>query len=288
MTNEQRPRMMPVHSPILQVRQNLRDAEAENANLRELLNKSMTENVELLRQVVVMQEALYEAQGALLSANKRVDQLTTALIDTGDALFKNYILAFAVRAVAPSMEELERACETLNKTPGAHGGEIITLRQQLAGAQAAHHSAMFLLDAVQGDCNEWHDAYVALLRWSQAAYKRLGGLMAIGVSMTPDAVTAALLDGAPANVSAEVDPFGAELAADLNCTERDVYEYAVDSMGASGIKTVEGCHSAGLHSCYGELWLCQECGNFFCDAEGSDNMPELCNDCWFKAQGEAK
>ena len=347
MTNESRPRMMPVHSPILQVKQNLRDAEkridelttavhqliaqintsttvidkrfsqdgivhvdyvtaltdllngrneaqkvldntADGANLRDLLNKSMVENVELLRQVVVMQEALYEAQGTLLSANKRVDELTKALINIGDALFKNYILAFAVRDVAPSMDELTRACEIINKALSAHGDETITLRQQLASAQASHHSAMFLLDAVQGDCNEWHDAYVALLKWSQSAYKRLGGLMTIGVSMTPDAVTAKLLEDAPANVAAEVDPFVAELAADLNCTERAVYEYAVDSMGASGIKTVEGCHSAGLHSCYGGLWTCTGCGNRFCDAEGSDNMPELCNDCWFKAQGVAK
>ena len=212
------------------------DLQQENANLRDLLNESMAENVELLRQVVSMQEALYEAQGALLSANKRIDELT----------------------------------------------------KELADAQASHHSAMFLLDAVQGDCNEWHDAYVALLKWSQSAYKRLGGLMTIGVSMTPDAVTAKLLEDAPANVAAEVDPFVAELAADLNCTERAVYEYAVDSMGASGIKTVEGCHSAGLHSCYGGLWTCTGCGNRFCDAEGSDNMPELCNDCWFKAQGVAK
>jgi len=292
MTNESRPRMMPVHSPILQVQQNLRDAEAENANLRDLLNESMTENAAMLQQVTAMNRLLYECDATLRTvqsdADKCIERLISALIDTGDALFKNYILAFAVRDVAPSMEELEQACETINKALSAHGVETITLRQQLADAQASHHSAMFLLDEAQSDCNGWHDAYVALLRWSQAAYKRLGGLMTIGVSMTPDAVTARLLVAAPANVSAEVDPFSAELAANLNCTEKDVYEYVVDSVGASGIQTVEGCHSAGLHSCYGELWTCKGCGNRFCDAEGSTDKIELCDDCWFKAQGEAK
>ena len=227
------------------------DLQQENANLRDLLNESMAENVELLRQVVSMQEALYEAQGALLSANKRIDELT----------------------------------------------------RELADARASHHSAMFLLDAVQGDCNGWHDGYVALLKWSQAAYKRLNDSNGIRVpSMQKDAI-AALLVAAPANVAAEVDPFSAELdatysiytdplivgvAEGLDCTVDELMEYAMDSVGASGIQTIEGCHSAGLHSCYGGLWTCTGCGNRFCDAEGSDNMPELCNDCWFKAQGVAK
>ena len=212
MTNESRPRMMPVHSPILQVKQNLRDAE------------------------------------------RRIDELTKAL---------------------DSMNE----------------------RQRLEWARAENAEAQ--LAKALDDCQKINDMWLSqvmpvakeldvLTAWSQAAYKRLGGLMVIGVSMTPDAVTAKLLSDAPANVSVEVDTFSAELAADLNCTERDVYEYAVDSMGASGIKTIEGCHSAGLHSCYGGLWTCTGCGNRFCDAEGSDNMPELCNDCWFKAQGVAK
>lgn len=98
-----------------------------------------------------------------------------------------------------------------------------------------------------------------------------------------------VLNDAPANVSAEVDPFGAEVAADLDCTEKDVYEYAVDSVGASEIKTIEGCHSAGLHNCYGDLWTCKGCGNQFCDAEGSDDgFIDFCDDCWAKMQGDAK
>ena len=337
MTNESRPRMMPVHSPILQVKQNLRDAEkrideltkaldlmnerqrlewaraenaeakvnelttalhqlvaqintsttvidkrfsqdgivhvdyvtaltdllngrneaqkvldntADGANLRELLNNSMVENAKLLEQVTAMNRALYECDATLRTvqseADKRIEGLILALIDIGEALFKNYILAFAVRDVAPSTEELEQACETLNKTLSAHSDEIITLRQQLADAQASHHSAMFLLDEAQGDCNGWHDGYVALLKWSQAAYKRLGGLMTIGVSMTPDAVTAKLLSDAPANVAVEVDPFSATVdaaysiytdplivgvAEGLDCTVDELMEYAADSVG---------------------------------------------------------
>ena len=126
--------------------------------------------------------------------------------------------------------------------------------------------------------------------------------MTIGVSMTPDAVTARLLSDAPANVSAEVDPFSATLdatysiytdplivgvAEGLDCTVDELMEYAADSVGAP-ITKMEGCHSAGLHSCYGELWTCTGCGNRFCGAEGSDNMPELCNDCWWKAKREVK
>ena len=158
------------------------DLSQENANLRDLLNKSMTENAALLQQVTEQQAALNveneklarmidssaqsrlanmteayqeankradeldatldKVQNSWLDAKLRIDELTTALINIGEALFKNYILAFAVRDVAPSMGELEQACEIINKSLSAHGGETIALRQQLADAQASHHSAM--------------------------------------------------------------------------------------------------------------------------------------------------
>lgn len=90
------------------------------------------------------------------------------------------------------------------------------------------------------------------------------------------------------NYSIYTDPLIVSVAADLDCTVDELMQYAADSVGASEIKAVEGCHSAGTHNCYGDLWTCKGCGHTFCCAEGSDNMPELCNECWWKAQGEAK
>ena len=207
LTESPRPRMMPVHSPILQVRQNLRDAEAENANLRDLLNTSMAENTALLQQVAEMQKAL------------------NMQIKTFDAMKLNS----------------DRALENWMNTCAESDKRIDEFTKQLADAQALHGVKQIHCGTVQGDCNKWHDAYVALLEWSQAAYKRLGGLMAIGVSMTPDAVTAKLLVGAPANVSAGMDPFSAEVdsaysiyadpifvsvAKELGCEVEDVVDYA--------------------------------------------------------------
>ena len=50
-----------------------------------------------------------------------------------------------------------------------------------------------------------------------------------------------------------------------------------------------GCQSTHPGPCSGELWQCAACGKTVCFAEGSDNHPELCDDCWCKryaAQGE--
>lgn len=41
-----------------------------------------------------------------------------------------------------------------------------------------------------------------------------------------------------------------------------------------------GCQSTNHTECYGELWQCQGCGKMVCYAEGTDNHPELCDDCW--------
>lgn len=41
-----------------------------------------------------------------------------------------------------------------------------------------------------------------------------------------------------------------------------------------------GCQSANHDDCYGELWQCSACGKIVCCAEGTDNHPELCDDCW--------
>ena len=47
-----------------------------------------------------------------------------------------------------------------------------------------------------------------------------------------------------------------------------------------------GCQSTNHTQCYGELWQCSACGKTICFAEGTDDQPELCDDCWVKDQAE--
>ena len=49
---------------------------------------------------------------------------------------------------------------------------------------------------------------------------------------------------------------------------------------------IPGCQSTNHRSCYGELWLCKRCGKTVCCAEGTDNDPELCDDCWLEVQAQ--
>lgn len=46
------------------------------------------------------------------------------------------------------------------------------------------------------------------------------------------------------------------------------------------IDRIPGCESTHPGPCYGELWQCANCGKTVCCAEGTDNHPELCDDCW--------
>ena len=43
---------------------------------------------------------------------------------------------------------------------------------------------------------------------------------------------------------------------------------------------IPGCQSTNHAVCYGELWPCQRCGKTVCYAEGTDNDPDICDDCW--------
>jgi hypothetical protein len=43
---------------------------------------------------------------------------------------------------------------------------------------------------------------------------------------------------------------------------------------------MEGCQSTNHTECYGELWQCANCGKIVCYAEGSDDDPQVCDDCW--------
>lgn len=49
-------------------------------------------------------------------------------------------------------------------------------------------------------------------------------------------------------------------------------------------RRIPGCQSTNHSECYGELWQCASCGKTVCYAEGTDNLIELCDDCWAKAQ----
>jgi hypothetical protein len=48
------------------------------------------------------------------------------------------------------------------------------------------------------------------------------------------------------------------------------------------IGRMAGCQSDNHKKCYGELWQCAACNKTVCYAEGTDNHPELCDDCWAK------
>jgi len=43
---------------------------------------------------------------------------------------------------------------------------------------------------------------------------------------------------------------------------------------------ISGCQSTNHTQCYGDLWQCSGCKKWVCYAEGTDNHPELCDDCW--------
>jgi hypothetical protein len=43
---------------------------------------------------------------------------------------------------------------------------------------------------------------------------------------------------------------------------------------------IPGCQSTNHRECYGELWQCQRCEKMICYAEGTDNDPDVCDDCW--------
>lgn len=45
---------------------------------------------------------------------------------------------------------------------------------------------------------------------------------------------------------------------------------------------IPGCQSMNHTECYGELWRCASCGKTICFAEGTDDDPTLCDDCWLQ------
>jgi hypothetical protein len=60
-------------------------------------------------------------------------------------------------------------------------------------------------------------------------------------------------------------------------------EALVESIDLRWVR-LPGCQSDHSGSCYGVLWQCAACGKTVCCAEGSDDHPELCDDCWSRHQ----
>lgn len=79
-----------------------------------------------------------------------------------------------------------------------------TMPTTFARLEAANKRLQAELDAANESVNQWMEYYHnaaaerdAVTLWAKEAYTRLNALMTIGVSMTPDAVTAKLLQDAP-------------------------------------------------------------------------------------------
>jgi hypothetical protein len=56
------------------------------------------------------------------------------------------------------------------------------------------------------------------------------------------------------------------------------YGYRLPEQESCG--RLSGCQRTSHTACYGELWQCSNCHRTFCYAEGTDNHPELCDECW--------
>jgi len=44
---------------------------------------------------------------------------------------------------------------------------------------------------------------------------------------------------------------------------------------------IVGCQSTNHTSCKGELWECERCHKTICWEEGSTDLVNICDDCWY-------
>ena len=44
---------------------------------------------------------------------------------------------------------------------------------------------------------------------------------------------------------------------------------------------IVGCQSTKHTSCKGELWKCERCHKITCWEEGSTDLVDICDDCWY-------
>ena len=57
-------------------------------------------------------------------------------------------------------------------------------------------------------------------------------------------------------------------------------EYGQPLVEEESCRRMVGCQSTNHTVCYGELWQCAVCDKRVCCNEGSDDHPDLCDDCW--------
>ncbi|MGB7876699.1 MAG: hypothetical protein WBL25_20135 [Anaerolineales bacterium] len=49
-------------------------------------------------------------------------------------------------------------------------------------------------------------------------------------------------------------------------------------------RRILGCQSDNHSQCREELWICERCGKRICWEEGSEDLPEICDDCWVEVR----
>lgn len=81
------------------------------------------------------------------------------------------------------------------------------------------------------------------------------------------------------------------IADQLECQGWLIASYVIDerppwlkNKDRTPLGRIPGCQSTNHEQCYGVLWQCSRCHKAVCCAEGSDDRPELCDDCWVKQQ----
>lgn len=60
----------------------------------------------------------------------------------------------------------------------------------------------------------------------------------------------------------------------------DPYNHYVMSAKWRGKRIIE-CESSNHTSCKGEIWECERCHKKVCWEEGSVDLIDLCDDCWY-------
>jgi len=66
-------------------------------------------------------------------------------------------------------------------------------------------------------------------------------------------------------------------------SQRTKLEYLeIQWVGKKAGKRILGCQSTNHAICKGDLWECERCHKIVCWEEGSTDLPEVCDDCWYE------
>lgn len=47
---------------------------------------------------------------------------------------------------------------------------------------------------------------------------------------------------------------------------------------------IDGCQSTNHSVCKGDLWECERCHKMICWEEGSTDLIDLCDNCWYEVR----